>query len=289
MKYRFLRKLSGGGKFLASLIYFYTFKSFLNWRNPRNINEKINWLKFNSDTTLWSKLSDKFAVRKYVAEMGLAQYLVDFYGSWSDPHKIEWEKLPNAFVLKMNNGSGDVVICKDKKHLQLDDIEAHFAPLFSNDYEMTNAEPHYNRIKPCIVAEELLDVSKQKVSSTSLIDYKIWCFNGHPYSIWACYNRTPEHVLVMDYDTEWNAHPEHCVSTSHYEKSSTLLPRPKKLDVMLEIASKLSKNFPQVRVDLYEVDNKVYFGELTFTSAGGFMTYYTKDYLLELGSQINLR
>jgi hypothetical protein len=146
-------------------------------------------------------------------------------------------------------------------------------------------EPHYLKIQPLIIAEEYL---KEKSSNSStLIDYKIWCFNGKPFSVWACYDRKDDYVYVGTYDFDWNYHPEGSVFDNHYRKG-VLLPKPKTLGQMFHYAEVLSKPFPQVRVDLYEVNGKVYFGELTFTSFGGMMDFYTPEYLLEMGEKVSL-
>lgn len=286
MKYIWLRQIIGGGRLLASLIYFKTFHKFLNWRNPQNINEKINWQKFYGDISYWPKLSDKYAVREYVKSKGLDNILVKLYGKWNNPSEIDWDSLPDSFVLKMNNGSGDVEICKNKDKADKDRIIEKFGKLFNKQYFYVNAEPHYDKITPCIIAEELLNVGKQPIPTNSLIDYKIWCFGGKVDFIWACYNRTSMSAEVASYDVHWNFHPEYSVYTDHYKKASVLIPKPECLDEMIKIAEILSEGIPQVRVDLYVVDNKVYFGEMTFTSAGGFMTFYTKEKLFEMGQKI---
>lgn len=288
MKYVWLRQMIGGGKLLASLIYFKTYHRFLNWRNPKTINEKINWLKFYGDTSYWARLSDKYAVREFIREKGLENCLVKLYGKWDDPKEIDWDSLPQSFVLKMNNGSGDIEICKDKNNINRQQLTEKFSSLFQKNYLFTNAEPHYDVIKPCVIAEELLDVKKQPIETTSLIDYKIWCFNGKADFIFLCYNRSAKSLEVATYDRDWNFHPEYSVYTNHYVKANMLLPKPACLDEMITIAEKLSEGIPQVRVDLYVVDNKVYFGEMTFTSAGGFMTYFTKEKLLDMGSKVVL-
>ena len=143
-------------------------------------------------------------------------------------------------------------------------------------------------MKPCVIAEELLDPLKQPIETDTLIDYKIWCFNGKPRYIWACYNRHKDSVEVATYDLIWNRHDEKSIFTSHYKRANLNLPKPKSLKEMLEMASKLSEGIPQVRVDLYEIDGKPYFGEMTFTSAGGFNNFYTQEFLNELGSYVDL-
>ena len=133
-----------------------------------------------------------------------------------------------------------------------------------------------------------MEPQNQATASETLIDYKIWCFNGKPESVSACRNRYKGTVEVASYDLNWNHHPEHSVYTNHYIKSEVPFNKPSSLNRMLEVASVLSEGFPQVRVDLYEVDGKIYFGELTFTSNFGMMEFYTDDYLTYLGSKVEL-
>lgn len=276
-------------KLLVSIQYFYHFKKVMKWWKPQDLNEKINWLKFNSDTTLWTLCADKFRVRKFITEKGLDDILVKLYGKWESVDDIDWNSLPNSFVLKTNNGSGDILICKDKTKLNIEHTKNKYSSLLSSSFSDTNGEPHYTSMKPCIIAEEILDSTKQSIVTDTLIDYKIWCFNGKPHHIWACYNRHNDSVEVAVYDLSWKRHDEYSIFTCHYKKAKLDLPRPKSLDLMLEIASKLSENIPQVRIDLYEVDNKPYFGEMTFTSAGGFMNFYTPEFLMEMGKLVNLK
>ncbi len=261
----------------------------INWEHPQDLNEKINWLKFNSDTSLWTRLADKYRVREYVKEKGYGDNLVKLYGKWDDPTLIDWESLPSQFVLKLNNGSGDVLICTDKDKINKKKTIEYFKRKIKKGFGYRSGEPHYLLIKPCVIAEELLDITKQTIKTSSLIDYKIWCFNGKPECVWACYNRTKESVKVATYDLDWNFHPEYSVHTHHYHIAEKLIPKPKSLDVMLQMAASLSQGFPEVRVDLYEVDDKPYFGEMTFTSNMGFMEFYTEDYLQYLGKKVKLK
>ena len=265
------------------------FERDINWEYPQDINEKINWLKFNSDTSEWSRLADKYAVREYVIGKGYGENLAKLYGKWDDACQIDWDSLPSQFVLKLNNGSGDAIICKDKNKIDRRHIADYFNHKIKKGFGYVSAEPHYLAITPCIIAEELLDVTKQQIKTSSLIDYKIWCFNGKPDCIWACYDRNKESVKVAIYDLDWKCHPEYSVYTSYYQKADKLIPRPKSLDRMVRMAASLSEGFPQVRVDLYEVDNKPYFGEMTFTSSMGYMDFYTPEFLLYLGSKFEVK
>lgn len=260
----------------------------MSWDNPQDLNEKINWLKLYSDTSEWTRLSDKYRVREYIQEKGYGDLLIPLIGKWDKVEDIDWNSLPNQFVMKMNNGSGDALICKDKSQLDIEYWKKEFKKLFKTKFGVTMGEFHYTKIKPCIIAEELLDATNQPVKTTSLIDYKVWCFNGEVCYIWTCFNRNKSSVEVNLYNTEWQACTEHCVATHHYLISKTQVPRPTTLNQMIQAASSLSEGFPQVRIDFYEVNGKLYFGEMTFTSNAGYMDFYTRDFMLELGKKVKL-
>lgn len=260
----------------------------MHWDNPQTLDEKIQWLKFNSDTTQWTLLSDKYLVRKYVEEKGLDDLLVPLIGKWDRVCDINWDALPGRFIMKTNHGSADAMICTDKSKIDLSAWKYHFILALHRTYGLNNIELHYRGIKPCIIVEDLLDASKQPIESSSLIDYKVWCVNGEPKYIWACYDRTVESVQVMMYNLQWHAVPSKCVDTPHYRIASTILPAPRTLKSMIESARILAQGFPVVRVDFYEVDSKLFFGEMTFTAAGGFNTFYSEEFQRELGEQIDL-
>lgn len=270
-------------KKLASMLYKEMYGTKLNWEHPQNIDEKINWLKFNSDTTRWTLLADKYRVRQYVTECGLEDILVPLYGKWDRAADIKWDCLPRQFVMKPNNGTHDILICKDKHSLDTIHWTKEIDKWLHTDYSKLQGEPHYRDIPPCIIAEQLLDVKKQPVESTSLIDYKVWAFDGKPAYIWCCMDRTSDSVEVITYDTNWNAHPEYSENLFGFHLTDKRLPRPVTLDKMLHAAAVLSKGFPQLRVDFYEVDGKLYFGEMTFTSSAGRNGFYTKEFRMELG------
>ena len=273
---------------VARLKHFYKFHKFPNYENPIDINEKINWVKFYGDTSRWPDLADKYKVREYIVSLGLNDILVKSYGKWDKASDIDWNNLPNQFVLKVNNGCGDILICKNKETLEQNEIVKVYDKLLTKNYGSVTGEPHYAKIKPCIIAEELLDINKQSIKSTSLIDYKIWCLNGKPYCIFCAWNRNSKSTDVAIYDLDWNYHPEWSVFSEHYKQGLQDIPKPQNFEYMLELATKLSDEFPILRVDLYEVNGKVYFGELTFTSLGGFMDYLSPELLLEMGKNVKL-
>ena len=273
---------------LASIYYRRLSGRAMDWEHPRDINEKIQWLKFCSDTSQWPLLADKYRVREYVAERGLAEMLVPLLGRWERAEDIDWDALPERFVMKTNHGSGDALICMDKSQLDTRAWTLCFARLLHKRFGVVKAEPHYDQIPPCVIAEELLDASKQQVESTSIVDYKVWAFDGQPAYVWACHNRTKESCVVGVYDLDWTFHPEYSVSNSHYILASQPIPRPTSLDCILHAASVLSEGFPQARVDFYEVDGKPYFGEMTLSSASGLNNFYTQEFLEILGAHADL-
>ena len=253
----------------------------IDWDRPRDINEKIQWLMCFSDTSLWSLCADKYRVREYVGSKGLANILVPLYGVWRTAEEVDFDSLPDRFVIKCNHDSGSCHIIDKSVGFDPDAVRADLARHLKVKYGYAHGEMYYNRISPCVIAEERLDSGDGR----ALIDYKIWCFDGKPYSVWACYDRTSDGTFVNIYDLDWNVHPEASVFTEHYKDGKGKVPRPECLDEMLSAAAVLSEGFPEVRVDFYEVGGRLYFGELTFASLCGKMDFYTDDYLKELGNQ----
>lgn len=266
----------------SDILYKEKFGKNINWKNPTDINEKINWLAFNSDTTLWSKYADKYNVRNYIKEVGLEHILVPLYGKWDTAHDINFNQLPSKFVLKNNHGCGDCILVRDKTSINKQQIINKIDKTLHHRYGIETAEPHYLKIKPCIIAEKLLESE----NSEGLIDYKIYCFNSQPFNILVCSDRDIEkHKVNFNlYSTKWEYLSDNYFIDKY--KNGIKIQRPKHLDKMLEYARILSKPFKHVRVDLYEVDGKVYFSELTFTSTGGRMDFFTPEYLKIMGNQI---
>lgn len=269
---------------VAQLKYLYKCRRLPHFRHPRDINEKINWMKFYGDTHLWPSLSDKYLVRSFVSEQGFASNLIPLIGMWEKVDDIDWESLPRRFVMKSTGGSGDAVVCTDKDLLDKERTLRHFRSVMKERYGRLTGEPHYSLIKPRIIAEQLLDASTQPHGSKSLIDYKIWCFDGKPAFI-ICYSNRHDmyYCEIGVYDLEWRSHPEYLRYTRHYQRERQPTPRPSCLDEMLQMAARLSAGHPEVRVDTYVVDGHVYFGEFTFSSSGGYMSHFTQPFLDRLG------
>lgn len=272
---------------LTENIYKKTLGKMPDLDDPQDLNEKISWLKLYSDTSKWTELADKYKVREYIKQCGFGEMLTKLYGVWDSPEEIDFEKLPNSFVLKTTNASGTVIVVKDKTKLDLEKTKNQLKEWIRRwpRIAIKSGEFHYLPIKPRVIAEEFLQESNS--FSKTLIDYKIWCFSGEPYNVWACYDRI-SHPFVALYDLNWQYHPEYSIFNNSYKRGNKNVPRPKSLDKMLEACRVLSKDFPQVRIDFYEVNGKPYFGEMTFTSLGGRMNFYTPEYLLEMGEKVIL-
>lgn len=273
---------------LARIRYFARFKKPLHLKNPKTLNEKILFLCLKTDTTLWTRCTDKYEVRDYIKECGCEDILIPLLGVWEHATEIDFDKLPNEFVLKATHGSGDILVVTDKSKLDIPKIVSEFEVDLSHLYGALESGLHYLRIHPRMIAEALMHNDPETAkTSTSIIDYKIWCFNGKVFWIWTCANRDDHSTEVMTYDKEWNAYPEFSIFKEGYKRGE-YLPKPKNIEKMIEVAEKLAQPFPCVRVDLYNIDGHIYFGELTFTSYGGLQDFYTDDFQLLAGSQIDL-
>lgn len=258
----------------------------LNWQDPKEMNEKIRWLQFNTDTQIWSLLADKYEVNKYLISKGYSNILIKQYGMWEDADSIDFTNLPSSFVVKTTHGAGSVYIVPDKDHVDLENLRTSLKKDLKKKYGEESYEEHYLRIKPRIIAEELL---KQPLSlSATLIDYKFYVANGVPICCGVMFNRNiAEHSYdVSYYDLKWSKHEEWL--NSNRVRNDIVLPKPENWDKMLQLCKELCSEFPFVRLDLYECNNKVYFGEYTFTPSGLNGGSLSKDMCYYIGSKIRL-
>ncbi len=274
-------------RFIIDGIWKKTYGRKMNWKNPIDINEKNQWLICYGDTSLWPTLADKYKVREYVADLGYGHILTKLYGHWDDANDIDFDALPEKFIIKCNHDSGSWHIIDKKRGFDKKAIIDDLNQRIKRKFGYLHCEPHYNKILPQIIAEQFWE-NEQESFSSSLIDYKVWCFDGTPFCIFVCYNRDHSTIDVNVYDTMWNVHPEYSIFTSHCRDGKGRCPKPILLDEMIEAASILSKGQPEARVDFYIVEGKLYFGEITLTSMCGRMDYFTKEYLVELGNQVKL-
>ncbi|NME14780.1 hypothetical protein HF874_18590 [Parabacteroides distasonis] len=274
--------------FMIKRAYKKRFGENLNLKNPIDLNAKINWLKLYSDTTLWPDLADKYKVREFVKKKGFGYLLNELYGVWKSPEEIDFESLPSRFVLKTNNGSGDVIVVKDKSKINEKEIKSRLRNYLRRNFGVLTAEPHYLKISPRIICEKYLEQSSS--FSSSLIDYKFYCSRGKVLSVMVCFNRIiGGHAEKVIYDLKsWIPCLEYLKPNYRTKEAGHFIPRPVSLDKMLETSCILSEQFPLVRIDFYEIDDKPLFGEMTFTSEAGYISYLTDEYLEKLGKMVDL-
>lgn len=237
----------------------------LNTKNPTTLNEKLQWLKFNYRFPLQSIVSDKLLVRDYVAEKIGAEYLIPLLGTWENYDDVDFDKLPEKFVLKCNHDSGGLVVCTDKSKLDHKEARNRVEKSLKSNFFYIGREYQYRNIKPRIICEQFIS-DNGKVP----MDYKIYCFNGKPDVILVCKDRFSDNTHRASYlyfDQEWKFQP---LNKGDENLTEVDVPKPKNLDRMIEIAKELSKDFLFARIDLYNIDGQIYFGEITLSPNSGF-------------------
>lgn len=228
-----------------------------------------------------TKCSDKYLVRNYVKEKGLSHILNELYGVYNKVDEIDFNNLPEKFVIKTTNGSGTNIICKDKNKLNKEKVIKSLSEWIKRDVYSSGREQSYKNIKPKIIIEKLLEEKNNEF--TGIIDYKFLCFNGQPKYIVFDVDRYNGHKRNI-YDLEWNELP---VLTDK-PNISKRIKKPKNLNEMIQIAWILSKDFPFVRVDLYNINGKIYFGELTFYPWTGYVNFKPDEFDFTLGKEFKL-
>lgn len=264
----------------SRVVYFCAKGRWLNLKHPKTLNEKFMWLKLNiyNEHPLVKRCADKYAMRGYVEEMGCQELLNPLYGVWTDADEIDFEKLPEKFVLKCNHGSGYNIVCKDKKDFDPESARKQLHAWMKEDYWKRSAELNYRGIQKRITCEKFIDGIGTELPG----DYKVMCYYGEPQFILYCDGRG-EKTRYLNYDTEWNLLP------INRSKDSEGVLRPESLDQMLEYARKLSAAFPAVRMDFYDDHGKPILGEMTFTPAGCIRIAMTKEGLDIYGEKLDLQ
>ena len=259
------------------LRYKITFHKKLNLDNPQTFNEKLQWLKLNDRKEIYTTMVDKYEAKKYVANIIGDEYIIPTIGIYNSFDEIDFNKLPNKFVMKCTHDSGGLVICKDKNKLDINEARKKINKSLKNNYYYGGREWPYKNVKPRIIIE--------KYMGSNLNDYKIFCFNGVPKYILVCSNRNGNFKNTDFYDVNWNLMP---FTREKHQNNPIGISKPENLNEMLLIAEKLSKDIPFVRVDLYDIKNKIYFGEMTFYPSAGFEGFSPVEWDKKLGDMIKL-
>jgi hypothetical protein len=247
----------------------------LNWSNPQTFCEKINILKTGRLSGLHTKVADKVAVREFVAKKIGENYLVPLFGIFDTANDIDYSKLPNQFAIKANHGSGWNIICVDKNQLNWKKATKKLNYWLGLNAYYLSREQQYKKIRPKLIVEYLIDEEPN--------DYKFFCFEGIPKLIQVDYSRFTKHSRSI-YDMDWNLTPYKI----RYPQIPVTIPKPKGFQEMIVIARKLSADFQFCRVDLYNVDGKIYFGEITLFPGGGVEPFLKREHDLELGQFLKL-
>lgn len=256
-------------------------KKKLNLKKPQTFNEKLQWLKLYNRNPEYTKMVDKYEAKKYVADIIGEEYIIPTLGVWNNVEDIEFENLPNQFVLKCTHDSGGVIICKDKKNFNIENAKKKLKYSLKQNFYYKGREWPYKNVKPRIIAEEFMCDD----NTDELNDYKFMCFNGKVKCSFTCTERRSSSGLkVTFFDNEWHKMP----FERHYPSSDKEIKKPINYDLMLRISERLSQNMDFVRVDLYEINGKVYFGELTFFPGCGMEEFIPDKWDKTLGNWLEL-
>ncbi len=254
----------------------------LNLQNPQMFNEKLQWLKLYDRNPAYTKMVDKYEAKKYVADIIGREYIIPTLGVWEKFEDIDFSKLPNQFVLKCTHDSGGLVICRDKSKLNMKEARRKINKSLKRNYYLIHREWPYKKVRPRIIAEKYMAIYKQK----ELIDYKFFCFNGEPKFLYVSEglsNHENARISFVNMNYE---------KTEFYRKDyrpfDKLPDKPTNFDKMKELSKKLSKNIPFIRVDFYEVNGQIYFGELTFFPCSGFIPFEPEEWDRKLGDMLKL-
>lgn len=268
-------------EFMSKLYFKIVLKEKLDLKNPRTFNEKLQWLKlyYYPQNDLAVKCADKYRVREYIKDKGYENTLVPLLGAWDNVEDIDWDSLPNKFVLKCNHGCAYNIVCNDKTEFDRIKAKKQLNTWLKEDFGAFNIEPHYSNIKKHkITCEEFL--------GDNLVDYKFFCFNGIPKFIYVSSDLIHDRQAKIGF---FNIEGSKINLKRDDYASIEKIELPSFYNEILEMASKLCKDFPFVRVDFFVTDNKYYFAELTFTPGACMMPFNPKEMDLEWGEMLNIK
>lgn len=263
------------------LLYRRYFNKELNLNNPITFNEKLQWLKLYDRRLEYTIMVDKFAVKKYVSNIIGEEFIIPTLGVWDKPEMIEWNLLPNEFVLKCTHDSGSSIICRDKAKFDIDAAIKKLETCLKKNYYIAGREWPYKNVPRRIIAEKYM---KGTCEDGDLCDYKFFCFNGLVKALFVGTERNSGNVKFDYFDAEFNR----LDLVQEHPMSGRELAKPKNFDRMKQLASRLSKGIPQVRVDFYNIDGSIYFGEMTFFHHGGIIPFHPEKWDYIFGSWIEL-
>ncbi len=267
-------------KHFLELGYFCWHHKKMDWENPKTLNEKLQWLKVYGDNEKYAIYTDKQKVKAIVADLIGEDKVIPTLAVYNTVDEINLDELPEQFVLKCTHDSSSICICRDRNTFDFEAAKKKLAKRLKRNWYYTNRETVYKYLNPVIIAEKYMEDEE----AGQLRDYKFYCFNGHVEFVLVDFDRFTGHKRTL-YDLEWNALPY----SIHYESSrDRVLPKPENYEEMIECAKILSKGFPHVRIDLYSINGKTYFGECTFYHGGGRIRIKPKEVDRHLGDLTDL-
>jgi len=287
-------KYISNDKLYLQMRYYLEFGKRLNLENPMTFNEKLQWLKLYNRNPEYTMMVDKYAVKEYVSSLIGEKYIIPTIGIWDYPENIEWKKLPNKFVLKTTHGGGSsaVIVCKNINAFDKNAAITKLSNAMKSDIYKNLREWPYKNVCKRIIAEVCLEEKVDDLVSVDLTDYKFYCFNGEPKLCQVIRDRNTKETIDF-YDINWE-HLEvvglipNVKNGENINNGQKPVNRPIHLNEMIDICRKLSGNIPFLRVDLYVINNKIYFGELTFFPASGFGCFRPDEWSRKLGDLIIL-
>lgn len=255
----------------------------LNLEKPVSFNEKLQWLKLHDRNPAYTSMVDKYEVKKYISEIIGEEYVIPTLGVWEKFEDIDFDSLPEQFVLKCTHDSGGLVICKNKSDFDIETAKKKINKSLRKNFYYTAREWPYKNVKPRIIAEKYME----DIEAGELIDYKFYCFSGEPKLMFIGTERyIGDGPVKFDF---FDMNFGHIDLTIEGHANAKVLPKkPQNFEKMKQFCMILSKDIPHVRVDFYEVNGKLFFGELTFFDSGGYQTFNPKDWDFILGSYINI-
>ncbi len=270
-------------KLYLKFVYKITFGKKLDLENPQTFNEKLNWLKLYNRNPIYTKLVDKYDVKEYVSNTIGEKYVVPTLGVWDNVDDIDFQSLPEQFVIKCTHDSGSTVVCRDKKNLDVEALKKKLKKRIKKNMFWWAREWPYKNVKPRIMAEIFMKDGNQQYEG-NLTVYKIFCFNGIPKIIQNIQNDKTAEETIDYFDTNWNL----LGLRQNFPNSKHPLSNPQTLDEMLVLAETLTKGHPFLRADFYEVNGEIYFSELTFYSDAGMTSFEPEEWDYKLGELIQL-
>ncbi len=263
---------------------------FPNLRNPRTFNEKLQWLKLHDRKPIYTKMVDKYEAKKIVSQRIGEKYIIPTLGVWKRFEDIEFDKLPNQFVLKTTHDSGCVIVVKDKNHFDSIGAKKKMNRRLKRNFYYEGREWPYKNVKPQIIAEKYMEDRGgiDHDCQRELIDYKFYCFNGEPKFLYvsiANFQGLNKHDLLSYLNLDWTPTP---FSRPDHPQMPFMVEKPAKLQEMIEVSRKLSQGIPFVRIDLYYINEEIYFSEFTFTPGGGIGFFQPPEWEERIGQWLDL-